>query len=88
MKKETSKPLSEHEQLMLARLDDHLPDTQEIPEVLDWTGARRGAFYRSVKQQLTPRLDADVVNWFRQQGSGYQTMINKALREYVGRKER
>ena len=71
---------------MLADLGKRKPDTRDIPEVRDWTGARRGAFYKPVKQQLTLRLDADVVDWFKRQGEGYQTRINKALREYVGRK--
>ncbi|MFZ0424637.1 MAG: BrnA antitoxin family protein [Xanthobacteraceae bacterium] len=43
-------------------------------------------FYRPVKQQLTLRLDSDVVSWFKghaKSGEGYQTRINRALREYV-----
>jgi uncharacterized protein (DUF4415 family) len=39
-----------------------------------------------VKQQLTLRLDADVVDWFKQQGAGYQTQINAVLRKHVERK--
>ena len=59
-------------------------DLSEIPEVRDWSGARRGVFYRPVKHQLTLRLDAEVVAWFRSQAPrGYQTAINRALREYV-----
>jgi uncharacterized protein (DUF4415 family) len=41
-----------------------------------------------VKKQLTLRLDADVIEWFRTRapnGEGYQTSINSALREYVAR---
>jgi uncharacterized protein (DUF4415 family) len=34
-----------------------------------------------VKQQLTMRLDADVVAWLRQKGKGYQTRLNRLLRE-------
>ncbi len=48
----------------------------------------RGAFYRPIKQQLTLRIDADIVAWFKERtrdGKGYQTIINKALREYVER---
>lgn len=63
-------------------------DTSDIPEVTDWTGARRGVFYRPIKQQLTLRLDADVVAWFKRQGGGYQTRINRALREYAGKAQR
>jgi uncharacterized protein (DUF4415 family) len=35
------------------------------------------------KETITIRLDADVLEWFRQQGSGYQTRINAILRSYV-----
>jgi len=30
---------------------------------------------------LTVRLDADVVAWLRRQGKGYQTRLNRVLRE-------
>jgi len=30
-----------------------------MPEVLDWSNAQRGKFYRPLKQQLTLRLDAE-----------------------------
>ncbi|MBZ5537849.1 MAG: BrnA antitoxin family protein [Acidobacteriia bacterium] len=35
------------------------------------------------KQQLTLRIDADVLSWFPLQGSGYQTRINQLLRTYM-----
>jgi uncharacterized protein (DUF4415 family) len=35
------------------------------------------------KQQVTLRLDADVLEWFKSQGRGYQTRINTLLRAYV-----
>jgi uncharacterized protein (DUF4415 family)/uncharacterized DUF497 family protein len=89
MKKETSKRLT-REQLAepksLAARPDSAIDTSDAPELLDWSGAKRGVFYRPVKQQLTLRLDADVVAWFKshtKSGEGYQTRINRALREYV-----
>jgi uncharacterized protein (DUF4415 family) len=70
---------------LLAALPDEAIDTTDIPEILDWSGAKRGLFYRPIKQQLTLRLDADVVAWFKDRagGGGYQTQINKALRAYV-----
>ena len=74
----------------LAALPDDQIDTSEAPEVLDWSHARRGVFYRPVKQQVTLRLDADLVAWFKdrvEHGRGYQTAINQALREYVRSKE-
>ena len=36
-----------------------------------------------VKETMTIRLDADVLEWFRRQGKGYQTRINAILRSYV-----
>ena len=75
----------------LASLPDDRIDLSDIPEVRDWSGAKRGLLYRPVKKQLTLRLDADVVAWFKKHapdGRGYQTDINRALREYVGRREK
>ena len=71
--------------------DDHRIDTTDVPEVLDWSGARRGVFYRPVKQQITLRLDAEIVAWFKahaQGGRSYQMDINRVLREHVQRHER
>ena len=70
----------------LAALRDDAIDTRDAPELFDWSGPKRGLFYRPVKQQLTLRLDADVVAWFKHHTGpteGYQTRINRALREYV-----
>ncbi|MGH2410328.1 MAG: BrnA antitoxin family protein, partial [Chloroflexota bacterium] len=56
------------------------------PEVLDWSDGRRGLFYRPIKKQLTLRLDADVIAWFKARasdGERYQTNINRVLRDYV-----
>ena len=58
-------------------------DFSDIPGLIEkfWANAVRNPFYRPVKQQLTVRLDADVVAWLRRQGKGYQTRINSVLRE-------
>jgi len=89
MKKEASKQLTRKQRAelkLLAALPDRAIDTSDIPELLDWSGAKRGLFYRPLKQQLTLRLDADVIAWFKRHttsSEGYQTRINRALREYV-----
>jgi uncharacterized protein (DUF4415 family) len=70
----------------LAALPDEDIDTSDIPEVTDWSSAVRGKFFRPVKKQLTLRIDADIIEWFKRRhsgGHGYQTSINRALREYV-----
>jgi uncharacterized protein (DUF4415 family) len=89
MKKGTSKrltPAQRAELKSLAALPNNAIDTSDAPELLDWSGAKRGLFYRPVKQQLTLRLDADVISWFKSHtapNEGYQTRINRALRDYV-----
>lgn len=93
MRKAQSKPLTPSQKAeldALAALPDETIDTTEMPEVHDWTDAQRSRFYRPVKQQLTLRLDADVIAWFKSHattGQGYQTSINKALRAYVTKHE-
>ena len=72
----------------LADLPDETIDFSDIPEADDafFANAVRGAMYRATKQQVTLRVDADVLDWFRREasgGKGYQTRINSALREYV-----
>jgi uncharacterized protein (DUF4415 family) len=70
----------------LAAVKDEEINISDIPEIRDWSGAKRGLFYRPVKCQLTLRVDADVVDWFKRHapsGKGYQTRMNLALRQYV-----
>ena len=70
----------------LAALPDEEIDTSDLPEAPAFSGARRGRFYRPVKQQITLRLDADVVAWFKAavpDGRGYQTEINRVLRDHA-----
>lgn len=35
------------------------------------------------KQQVTVRLDAEIIEYFKQDGKGWQTRLNAALSEYV-----
>jgi len=90
MKKRESEltSLQEAELAALSALPDDEIDTRDAPEQQDWSTARRGVLFRPVKKQLTLRLDADLIAWFRAHapnGAGYQTKINEALREYVAR---
>ena len=82
---DTLPELTEERRKELARLDA-LPadqiDTSDIPELTDeqWASAVRGRFYRPIKQQITARLDADVLAWLKAGGQGYQTRMNAILR--------
>jgi uncharacterized protein (DUF4415 family) len=75
-KRFTPKQWAELQSLTVVRGD--AIDTSDAPELLDWSGAKRGLFYRPVKQQLTLRLDADVAAWFKSHttvSEGCQTRI-------------
>ncbi len=72
----------------IAAMNDGDIDFSDIPPLGEdfWKSAVRGRFYRPVKKQITLRLDADVIEWFKtQQGGarGYQSKINAALRKVV-----
>jgi uncharacterized protein (DUF4415 family) len=69
----------------LRRMKDSNIDTTDIPPVLDWSKAVVGKFYRPIKKPLTIRLDADVLDWLKGQGKGYQTRINALLRSSMER---
>ena len=77
--KKVSKKLAK-ELAALAALRDEKIDLTDLPEVLEWSGAVVGKYYRPIKKPLTIRLDADVLAWLKAQGRGYQTRINKLLR--------
>lgn len=57
-------------------------DYSEIPE-LGEAFFREALVWPGRKQQITLRLDPDVLNFFRAQGRGYQTCINLVLRKYM-----
>ena len=65
-------------------------DLSDLPATSskDWRGATRGQFYRPVKQQLTVRIDADVLAWLKGQGKGYQSRLNEILRAAMVGKSR
>ena len=43
---------------------------------------RRGLKPVRRKAQVTLRIDAEVIDWFRARGRGYQTRINSILKAY------
>ena len=56
-------------------------DHEGPPEIdIDWSKAR--LVTPETKQMISLRLDADVLEFFKAQGKGYQTRINAILRAY------
>jgi uncharacterized protein (DUF4415 family) len=74
----------------LAAKPENEIDLSDLPATTeqDWRGAVRGKFYRPIKQQLTVRIDADVVAWLKSRGKGYQSRLNEILRAAMLDKER
>ncbi len=66
---------------LAARPDSEI-DFSDIPEATEkfWRNAVRNPWYRPRKEQVTLRIDADVLAWLRQQGKGYQSRLNSLLR--------
>jgi uncharacterized protein (DUF4415 family) len=56
---------------------------KDAPEITGWDKAIVGKFYRPIKKQITIRIDADVLVWFKHATKKYQTLINMACREYM-----
>jgi len=77
--------LTEWERLDALQDEDiDLSDSAEItPEMFAKAVVCRGLKSPPNKHQITIRLDADVLRWYRAQGKGYQTRINALLRAYM-----
>lgn len=90
----SKKTLSDAQGRELAALEaqaDQPIDTSDIPEITEeqWRLAQRGNLYRPLKKSVTIRLDADVIEWFKEHASaGYQTEINSVLRRHVTQQEK
>ncbi len=86
MKKEATSPKSETDLARLKAMGDEDIDFSDLPEVPPEMFAkalvRKGLKPVRRKAQLTLRLDADVLDWFKAQGRGYQTRINSVLKAY------
>jgi uncharacterized protein (DUF4415 family) len=81
MKNLNSKGRQRELNAIAAIADDQL-DLSDIPELTEEQLRRavRGRMYRPVKKPVTMRLDADIIEWLKQQGPGYQTKANALLR--------
>ena len=62
------------------RLDAARIDYSDIPPLGEAFFKRATAAWPPAKKQLTIRLDADVLDWLKASGRGYQTRINRILR--------
>ena len=56
------------------------PDNPPIDE--EFFSRAKQVYPPQSKQQITLRIDSDILDWFKKQGKGYQTMMNAVLRAY------
>jgi uncharacterized protein (DUF4415 family) len=63
----------------IAQIRASAGDEKLLPDLVpEWQ-----RYYKVIKKPVTLRLDADVLAWFKKQGRGYQTRINRALRKVM-----
>lgn len=83
---DTLPPLTEAQRADLERLEampDEDIDYGDIPKLTEAQVAemRRREHFRPVKQQITARVDADVLAGLKGRGKGYRSRMNAILRE-------
>jgi uncharacterized protein (DUF4415 family) len=61
------------------------PDTF-LPDESFWAEAK--LVLPENKKQITLRVDTDILDYFRQEGPGYQTRMNAVLRSYVEQRKK
>ena len=61
-------------------------DTDDVQGEPDWTKAFIGI--PAPKDHINIRIDHDVLEWFKANGRGYQTLMNNVLRAFVQSRQR
>ena len=67
----------------LENIPESAIDTSDIPELDEsfWETAK--LVQPMTKQAISLRVDRDVLDWFKSQGKGYQSLMNAVLRSYL-----
>ena len=80
-KSPTSRPRTKVKRLQRPILDRDAPEW--TPEMFARGIVRKGLKVIPPKSLLSLRIDADVIDWFKSQGPGYQSRMNALLRAYM-----
>jgi uncharacterized protein (DUF4415 family) len=83
MKATGSKRQSDTDWERLATMPDSDIDLSDSPELENSFFQNATLRMPQPKKPISLRLDGDVVEWYREQGPGYQTRINAVLRMYM-----
>ena len=65
----------------IAAIPDSAIDTSEMKEWTEVDFSRAERLYTPIKKDIHIRLDADVIEWLKGKGKGYQTLANEILRQ-------
>jgi uncharacterized protein (DUF4415 family) len=83
-------PIDTERNSKLKQLEDKDIDFSDMPPLTEEQLARlvpakllNRSLYKPVKVPIKVNYDADIIEWFRSFGKGYQTKMNAALREYM-----
>lgn len=77
--------VSDNPQWTEAEFKQAKPFAEVFPELAESLRKSRGRpKAEAPKKQVTLRLDADLVEYFRQAGPGWQSRINESLRKSAG----
>ena len=83
MKENNTKRKSGTDWKRLERMTDEEIDISDIPP-LDETFFKNATLRMPTsKTSVSLRLDSDILDWFKDEGKGYQTRINAVLRVYM-----
>jgi len=68
----------------LKNLPDSQIDYSDVPDLSDPNFWKKFKIKKTktVKKQVNLRLDTDILNWYKKQGKGYQTLMKKVLESY------
>jgi uncharacterized protein (DUF4415 family) len=84
-KSRTSKKLGTDFERLDGMRDEDI-DSSEIPELTSEMFRHmvvRGNMLNEPKDELTLRIDRDVLQWFQSRGAGYENLINFLMRSYM-----
>ena len=83
MKETNTKRKSGTDWKRLERMKDQEIDVSDIPPLDEAFFKNASLRMPSSKKAVSLRLDSDLLDWFKEQGKGYQTKINAILRVYM-----
>src|SRR5260370_41591151 len=79
--------ISEKTRKAHAKRDRTLDNDSDAPQLSPdyWNNTVIGKYYRPLKNQISFRIDNEVLDWLKSKGQGHLSWINEILRERIAR---